>query len=203
MKKIAIYGAGGFGRETALMIKQINAVQLQWDFVGYYDDYTEGLGGLEELNAVSEKLYLVVAIADPKVRENVVGNIANANIKFATLIHPSAIIDTGHVTMGEGAIIAANNVFTTNIVIGDHSIVNLSCTIGHDVRLGNFSSVMPGVHLSGNVHIGTGVLVGTGARILQNIVVGDRSKIGAGAVVIDHVAENITVVGIPAKQKEN
>ena len=40
MKDIAIYGAGGFGREVACMIKHINesADEPIWNLVGFFDD---------------------------------------------------------------------------------------------------------------------------------------------------------------------
>jgi sugar O-acyltransferase (sialic acid O-acetyltransferase NeuD family) len=202
VQKIAIYGAGGFGRETRLMIDQINQNEKIWDFIGYYDDNKTGdkiLGNLNSLNQFNESLYVVVAIADSLTRRKIVEGITNKIIKYPILMHPSVIFNDKLVTVGEGSIIAAYNVFTADIEIGQHSIINLSCTIGHDVSVGDYGSVMPGVHLSGNVKVGGEVLIGTGARILQNINIGARSKIGAGAVVTKDVPEGVTVVGVPAK----
>ena len=59
MKDIAIYGAGGFGREVQLLIEQLNAKELTYNFIGFFDDgKSKGelingfpvLGGMEELN---------------------------------------------------------------------------------------------------------------------------------------------------------
>ena len=60
MKDIAIYGAGGYGREIACLIKKINYVEEAWNFVGFFDDdevlkntkneYGKVLGGIEALN---------------------------------------------------------------------------------------------------------------------------------------------------------
>ena len=41
MKDIAIYGAGGFGREMASLLKRINSIEKQWNFVGFFDDVKE------------------------------------------------------------------------------------------------------------------------------------------------------------------
>ena len=38
MKDIAIYGAGGFGREVACILEKINEVEPKWHLVGFYDD---------------------------------------------------------------------------------------------------------------------------------------------------------------------
>ena len=37
MKKIAIFGAGGFGREVKWLIDDINEKKHTWDFIGYFD----------------------------------------------------------------------------------------------------------------------------------------------------------------------
>ena len=43
MNNIAIYGAGGLGREVALMIHQINSHNPDpWKIVGFYDDAKVG-----------------------------------------------------------------------------------------------------------------------------------------------------------------
>ena len=60
MKDIAIYGAGGFGREVACLLRRINEQAPQWNLIVFFDDditligtkneYGEVLGGIEELN---------------------------------------------------------------------------------------------------------------------------------------------------------
>ena len=41
MRDIAIYGAGGFGREIACLIKEINGVEPTWNLIGFFDDGKE------------------------------------------------------------------------------------------------------------------------------------------------------------------
>ena len=38
MNNIAIYGAGGFGREVACLIKRINEKSPTWNLIGFFDD---------------------------------------------------------------------------------------------------------------------------------------------------------------------
>ena len=38
MKKIAIYGAGGFGKEIHQLIDRINSLNQVWEIIGYFDD---------------------------------------------------------------------------------------------------------------------------------------------------------------------
>ena len=37
MKDIAIYGAGGFGKEVACLIKRINEQEPTWNLIGFFD----------------------------------------------------------------------------------------------------------------------------------------------------------------------
>lgn len=209
MNKIIVYGAGGFGRETALMIRQINVQNVQWNLLGFCDDglapgkVVDGLpvlGGVNYLNDVKEEVAVVLAIADPKIRKHIREKIVNTNLYFPVLIHPSVMAGDGERnSIGEGTIITAANILTTNIHIGSFVIVNFANTIGHDVTIESYSSIMPGCSLSGFIHVETGVLIGAGARILPQVRIGRDSRIGAGAVVTNSVDAGMTVVGVPAK----
>lgn len=47
--------------------------------------------------------------------------------------------------------------------------------------------------------LGSNILIGAGAKVIGPIRVGDGARIGANAVVVKDVADETTVVGIPAK----
>jgi sugar O-acyltransferase (sialic acid O-acetyltransferase NeuD family) len=121
------------------------------------------------------------------------------NISFPNLVHPDTVWDKDRIIMGEGNIICAGNIFTTDIRIGSFNFFNLNCTYGHDIEIHNYCVFNPGINLSGGVSIGNRCLIGTGATILQYLNIADSVTIGAGAVVTKGVEEGITVVGIPAK----
>ncbi|MBP1718669.1 MAG: sugar O-acyltransferase, sialic acid O-acetyltransferase NeuD family, partial [Deltaproteobacteria bacterium] len=106
--------------------------------------------------------------------------------------------------IGDGTVICAGNILTTNITLGKQVQINLDCTIGHDVVMEDYVTLAPGVHVSGWVHLGNRVYVGTGAVIINGteeapIRIGDDAIIGAGACVIESVAKGLTVTGVPAK----
>ena len=99
-KKIAIYGAGGFGREIAGAINRINKSGMeQWEIVGFYDDnkligsdvshYGKILGGMEQLNSVKEPMALTIAVGNPDARKRIFESITNPNITFPNIIAPS------------------------------------------------------------------------------------------------------------------
>jgi UDP-3-O-[3-hydroxymyristoyl] glucosamine N-acyltransferase len=110
------------------------------------------------------------------------------------------------VEIGEGTVICAGNILTTNIELGRHVQVNLGCTVGHDVVMGDFTTLSPGVHVSGHVHFGRRVFVGTGAVILNGspdapLVIGDDAVIGGAACVTRSVEPGTMVVGVPARAR--
>src|SRR5690606_32696774 len=147
-----------------------------------------------------EKVALVIAVALPEIKEKIVRKIKNPNIYFPSLIHPSVIRgNERHIQIGEGSLITAGNILTTNIRIGRHVLINLACTIGHDVVMEDFVSVMPGVHVSGEVHVGKKVFIGTGAQIINQLIIGEHTTIGAGATVCRNLPPHCTAVGTPAK----
>lgn len=209
MQKIAIYGAGGFGLEVAMLIEQINEVKLQWDIIGFFDDgISDGsmvneyqvLGGINALNNWSSELFIVFALGWPQTKMKVCQQVANPNIRFPVLIHPSVITGNAkYLDIGEGSIICAGSIITTNITIGRHVIINLSCTIGHESTIGDFSSFMPTCNISGEVKIGDGTFWGTGAKVINQKEVGAHSIIGAGTVVTTDIPDHVTAVGVPAK----
>ncbi len=209
MKKIAVFGAGGFGREVHDMIEQINSADKQYEFIGFFDDGIEKgtiindypvLGGVRELNQIESELCIAIAIGNPIIKHKIVEKINNPNISFPTLIHPNVFIgNTRFNKIGAGCIICAGNIITVNIVIEDFVILNLSCTVGHDTVIGRFSSFMPTVNISGEINIGECVYVGTGAKIINQLNIGKNSIIGSGAVVATDLPANCTAVGVPAK----
>ena len=209
MKDLIIIGASGFGREVAWLVERINAVNGTWNLLGFIDDNSEiqgksinGYPVIGTTNVVSDYMqaYFVCAVGASKTRENIITKIKAKNpaVRFATLVDPSVLL-SDFVELGEGTIICAHTILTTNIQIGNHVIMNLDCTVGHDAILKDFVTLYPSVNVSGMTHIGYGSELGTGMQIIQGKTVGDYSIIGAGAVVVKDIPAKCTAVGSPAK----
>lgn len=205
-KSLIIVGGGGFCREVIWLVRECSPI---WRVSGILDDdptmqgksYCEVpvLGTVSDYAAYSDA-WFVVAIGSPRTRKNIVKKIlSTSDVKFATLIHPSVMMSE-YVDIGEGSIIAAGCILTTQIVLGKHTIVNLLTTVGHDVATGDFCTLAPHVAVSGSITMGDGVEVGTGALLIQGKRLGTGCFIGAGAVVSKDIQENILAVGSPARQ---
>lgn len=210
MKDIIIIGAGGVGKEVAFIIEQINRKKTIWNIVGIVDDDEKlwgadingykVLGGISFLNDFKnedEKPYVVIAIANYKVKKMIVENLKE-NFKFATIIHPDVIIHNS-LKIGEGTIIYPLVSMTTNITIGNHVIISSKCGIGHDSVICDYASFLWNVNISGYDIIEEGVLMGSGSTVIQKKVIGEGAIVGAGAVVIKDVEKYTTNVGIPSK----
>ena len=209
LKDIVIIGAGGVGRETALIIEDINEVNKEWNLLGFIDDNTQiqgssingydVLGNLEFLENHNKEVYVVCAIANYNIKKTIIEKLKKSeNIKYATLIHPTTNINDT-VEIGEGCIVYQNVVLTANISIGDHVIISPRCGIGHDARVENYCSLLWNTSVSGNVLLKEGVLLGSASTIIQGLTVGEGSIVGAGAVVIRDIQDNVTAVGNPAR----
>lgn len=209
MKDIAIFGVGGFGREVLTLIKDINKIKPTYNIVGFFDDGHEKseivnsypvLGKTEELNAWPTEICIAISIGNPEIKKRVIDKISNPNVSCPTLIHPNVVIgDSEYVRIGQGCIICAGNIITTNIEIGDFVILNLCCTVGHDTVIKDYAAFMPSCNISGEVLIEEGVYCGTGVKIINQTSIGEYATIGAGAVVTKPIPGHCTAVGVPAK----
>jgi len=208
VKDIIIIGAGGVGRETAMLIEDINRIKDEWRLLGYVDDnqdifgkFINGykvIGNIDWLNTVENDIYVVCTVSNPIIKHHIINKLMNSHIKFANLIHPTAVISK-HVDLGQDLIIQAYCVITTNVAIGNHVQLNPQCGIGHDSKIGDYSSLYWNVNISGNVKIGEGCTLGTKSTIIQGKEVGEWSIIGLGSNIIQDIPEYCTAVGNPAK----
>ncbi|MFL6675687.1 MAG: acetyltransferase [Massilia sp.] len=206
--RIAVFGAGGFGREVLQLIRDINAVRATWSCVGFIVDSAYEsqasvaglpvLGGIEWLSA-NPDVHVVVAVGSSAARWRICRRIRDqCSNPFAVLIHPRAWMGE-NVQVGKGSVICAGALITTDITIGEHVQVHVGSAIGHDAVLGDFVTLNPRVTVSGNVHLRDGTEAGAASTIIPGCELGPWAILGAGAVVTKAVKQNCTVVGVPAR----
>ena len=194
MKK-ALIGAGGFAREIKAHIGDTTMKCFVDD--KYWAENSEYIFPLSQFDPTQYEV--LVAIGDPSDRFKLVASLPK-DTKYFTFIHPSAQLLDSNITIGEGSIVCAGSILTTNIKIGKHAHLNLHTTIGHDCEIGDFFTTAPGVKVSGNCKIDNLVYVGTNASIKQKISITSSSTIGMNAAVVKNITESGIYVGIPAKK---
>ena len=124
---------------------------------------------------------------------DLVARIISQAIRFFTgvEIHPGATIGK-HLFIDHGM----------GVVIGETSVIGDNVTIYHAVTLGGIApSIDSDSQRNEKRHptIGNDVVIGSGAQIIGPIKVGNGARIAANAVVVNDVADDTTMVGVPAK----
>jgi sugar O-acyltransferase (sialic acid O-acetyltransferase NeuD family) len=202
-----VFGVGGCGRSLMPVVADtVYKAGFSKNCVFFVDDFVDKIqcNGhrvfkfSEFLEIKCEKKSIIVAIADPQLRRQIVNRIEVERISFFGTEHTN-VLQMHDVLLGEGAAISPFVTFTCNIRIGRHFHANLYSYIEHDCVIGDFVTFAPGVKCNGGVHIGDGAYIGSGAIIKQGIEIGKNATIGMGAVVVKDVLPNTTVVGNPAK----
>lgn len=207
-KDIAIYGAGGFGREVACMISAINEIHPEWNFIGFFDDgiekgtknvFGEIIGGIDELNSWNKELNVVFSIATPHILKKVVGKIANNNIKFPNLVAPNVnFLHKESLNMGQGNLLFFGTRVSCEVTIGNFNLLNGFVSLGHDVTIGDFNVLGPMVRLSGNVTIEDENFFGVQSIVLQGLKMGNKTKVGPNSVIIRNTKDETLYMGNPA-----
>ena len=164
MKPILIYGAGGFGKEIACLINEINEIENKWNILGYLDDgvpdgteikYGKVLGGIDYLNQYDSEVAVVFSIANSMILEKVVHKITNQNVYFPNIISPGVkFYDSPSFEIGYGNVIVNGCRFSIDVKIGNFNLFNGFVAIGHDISIGDFNIFSPSSRLSGNVTVG-------------------------------------------------
>jgi UDP-3-O-[3-hydroxymyristoyl] glucosamine N-acyltransferase len=122
------------------------------------------------------------------------------NTKFFSFIHPTVLIISGTVSIGEGSFVGAYSILTCDIHIGKHAILNRGNQVGHDSVIGDFFSAMPGAIISGNVSIGNAVYMGTNSSVIESVSICSNVVIGAQGCVVSDIVEEGVYVGVPVRK---
>lgn len=210
LKKPIIIGSGGFGREIAQYINDINKINYEYQILGFVDDDISKkdcifngikvLGNLDILNDLNktDEIFVFCAIANPSVKQQMSQRINKYGNKTINIIHPTAYLSP-YISLGTNVLISPMCILTTNITIGDFVHLNPQCGIGHDTVIEDYSTLYWNVNTGGFVHIGSLTELGTKTFIKQGISIGNNVISGAGAVIVKDIKSNLIVKGVPAK----
>ncbi|WP_242904273.1 NeuD/PglB/VioB family sugar acetyltransferase [Actinomadura terrae] len=203
---LLIYGAGGFGRETA----QAATAMPEWRLLGFVDDdpdragaLVDGvpiLGGAKAIEAAPDAR-VVVCVGSPTgygVRRRIVERLGLPPSRYATLVHPSAWVSPSS-RIGPGSVVLAQTVLTASARVGAHVAIMPHVTITHDDVVEDYATIASGVRLGGGVRVGAGAYLGAGALLREGVVIGPGSLVGMGAVVLRDVPPGEVWAGSPAR----
>ena len=212
MRKLVIFGGSGIGMIAASVARDLgyyevlgflNDVLPMGDKIGKYLTF-DVLGKTEDYRKflVDPEVDFFIGYVGMQNEQDVYERIESFEIpanRYATLIHPSAIIPKGLCSIGRGVLMAPLSQLSPDTTIGDNCILLPNCMVGHDSYLDRFAHVATNAVVGANVHVGRAVHVGSNATIREKVKIGDFALIGSGAVVLNDVEVNSIVVGNPAK----
>ncbi len=206
-KTIYIVGAGSVGGHIASNKELYNFGSYDVIFVD--DDPKKWntvfcnypvVGAIDKLLELQSPTIVIVGIAFPRLKLEIIEKLRrNANLVFPSLVSSKSWI-SNDVKIGEGTIIYPGVSVNYGSKIRDFVVINMNCSLGHHVELGDYSSLSPGVNLGGHTLIGKYTLMGIGSCTLQGVRIGERVIIGGQCMVTKDVDNDLTMVGIPARE---
>lgn len=211
MKRLAIVGAGDLGLQLARLAATTGTYRL----VGFFDDTRELntkvggapiLGGIDNVVAAHsagefDVLLIGIGYRHLAFRHQLYERFVS-HIPFATVIHPSAIVDPS-CEIGTGSVIYAGCVLDMGVVIGANVLLNVGCVIAHDSRVEDSCFFSPSVNLAGFVRVEASSTLGIGTIVIDNVVIASGVRTGAGAVVINSINQPGLYLGVPARFKRS
>jgi sugar O-acyltransferase (sialic acid O-acetyltransferase NeuD family) len=213
MKRFAIFGVSGYGREVLPLVRQ----QLQADLATgsvdlvFVDDQPSAfvvngqrvLTYAQWLAEPATSRHMNVAIANSQVRQKLAERCAADEVQFFEA-RAANVVQLDEVQLGEGAVLCSFVTLTSNVRIGKHFHANIYSYVAHDCVIGDYVTFAPGVMCNGNVYVEDHAYIGAGAVIKQGLpsaplVIGRGAVVGMGAVVTKSVPPGVTVAGNPAR----
>ncbi len=179
--KVAIVGAGGYGRIALDALIAAGAEEL---ILGFYDDahltMSEHIRGFPVLGDVAmlksilsvEPVFVIVAITANRTRLRIANSIRGLGGCFVNAIHPRAYL-SAEATIGDGTVVGPGAVVHPDAVIGSHCYIGPNSVVDRDSVIGAGSWISPGA------------VVGPGAQVGARAILGQNSSVGRKAVVMD------------------
>ena len=183
----------------------------RFEIVGMIDDFNSRpyisevhglkvLGGRECLGTLIKTgvTHLVFGFGDCQARLHLAPLVEQIGFKFASAIHPAAII-ADKMDIGAGTVVAAGAVINPGAKIGRNCIINSGAIVDHECAVGDGTHIGPGARLGGRVTVEEGAWVAIGATVLDRVRIGAGAIVGAGAVITKDVPAGMVVYGNPGK----
>jgi sugar O-acyltransferase (sialic acid O-acetyltransferase NeuD family) len=187
--RLLVVGAGGHGRSVA------EAAELsdQFEVVGFLDDGL--LVGTSVLNAVvlgsiasmSQHLeatdQVIVAIGNNALRERLMQQVTESGFKFATVVHPRAIVSQS-ASLGAGSAVMAGAVLGTEATLGVGTIVNCGAVVDHQAKVEDYGHLGVNASMAGGTVLGRNAWMQAGTAIGYGVCVSPGSILEPGVYVM-------------------
>ena len=208
--RVAIIGAGAQAKEAL----EIFRFDPEIEIAGLVDLSDKGssrpetmlgqpvLGGLGELGELPrhDVEAAIVCCASNRQKAELHDELAGLGLKQVNAIHPRAIIAaTAEIEQDGGIILNAGVIVQPYARIARGVVIHVNTSVDHDSVIEEFVNIAPTVCVGAWCTVKREAFIYIGASIVSSFEVGRRAVVGAGAVVLDHVPDDATVAGVPAR----
>lgn len=202
---LIILGAGGTAFDLIDIAIAMNKIEKRWNILGFLDDNIELIGkdvyGYPVLGSILEaasyeNAFFASSIGDayrPKLRMIVRNKVPFSNDRFASLIHPTAIISNTAI-VESGAVIYGNVTLSGKVHVGHDVFLCGNTFLGHECVIGNHCMLSIGNYLASDVHVGDCCYLGVGVMARHQIEIGANCLIGMGTRVVKSVPSNSKLI---------
>ena len=180
--RLLVVGAGGHGCSVA----EAAGLSGQFEVVGFLDDSLPAgesvlglVASMDQHRVAADQA--IVAIGNNVVREKLMQQLAAAGFKWATEVHPRAIVSPSAV-LGAGYAVMAGAIVGTEARLGVSSIVNCGAVVDHHATVEDFG------HLGVNASMAGGTAQGRGAWMQAGAAIGYGVRVAAGEVLLPGAA---------------
>jgi len=205
MKDLIILGAGGTAFDLIDIAIAMNKIKKQWNILGFLDDNIELIGKnvyhFPVLGTISQSeeykdAFFASSIGDAyrtNLRMIVREKVPFANERFASLIHPTAIISESAI-IEPGAVIYGNVTLSGMVHVGHDVFLCGNTFLGHECVIGKHTLLSVGNYLASDVHVGNCCYLGVGVIVRHQITIGDNCLIGMGTKIVKPIFPNSKVI---------
>jgi sugar O-acyltransferase (sialic acid O-acetyltransferase NeuD family) len=209
LRKLILIGGAGTSSDVLVLLSSINSTNPTYEVLGMLDDGLpvgserygiKVLGPLAKCEDYTEAWFVdcLGSSRSYRQREDLLQRSGLTQMRFETLIHPSAFI-AKDAQIGTGSILYPNVVVLSHVHIGQHVTMLSGTVLNHEVRVGDWSILGSGVMLSGAVNVAGTCYLGAGCSVKEGVSIGNGSLVGMGSVVLQDVSSDMVVAGVPAK----
>lgn len=198
---LAIYCAGGLGKEVLELARSVN----RWEKIVFVDDVIQekeyqGLSicRFEEIDNLGKGVEFIIASGEPQGRKKLYEKIKGAGYPLATIISPWAGVYSNS-RIGEGCILWDCGV-SADVTIRENVVIGTKAIIGHDAVVDMHNVISAECFVGGHTYLEGGVYMGPRAMAKDRIRIGEGAIISMGAVLLRHVRPRAIMLGNPAKR---